>query len=115
MTQTASDIVRALLELSRSMPDGEGFLRSVRDGLNRHVTKEIVTATLVTPSGSAGALAEHVQKALSAQLGQPVELTERADPTLLGGAVLRYGDRQLDLSIRGGLDQLSSRLSVSRS
>lgn len=110
MKLSAADIVRALLELSRTMPDGAGFLKQIRDGLEQHVSDEIVTVTLTTPTGSAGALGVQVQAALEQKLGKKVELIEQADASLIGGAIVQYGDQQIDLSLRGNLREVETRL-----
>ncbi len=53
-------------------------------------------------------------KALAARLeamtGRTVELTVGIDPSLLGGIVVRVGDRLIDGSVRGRLERLRSQL-----
>ncbi|KRT64709.1 MAG: ATP synthase F1 subunit delta, F-type H+-transporting ATPase subunit delta [Chloroflexi bacterium CSP1-4] len=53
-------------------------------------------------------------RALTARLqrltGGRVELTTNVDPSLLGGVVVRLGDRLIDGSVRGRLERLRSRL-----
>jgi F-type H+-transporting ATPase subunit delta len=39
-------------------------------------------------------------------LGKKVELEERIDPDLIGGFILRVGDRQIDQSIKSKLQKL---------
>jgi F-type H+-transporting ATPase subunit delta len=43
---------------------------------------------------------------LSQRLGREVRLEARTDPSLLGGVVVRLGDRLLDASLRTRLDEL---------
>jgi F-type H+-transporting ATPase subunit delta len=53
-------------------------------------------------------------KALTARLeqmtGRKVELAVETDPSLLGGIVVRVGDRLIDGSVRGRLERLRSQL-----
>ena len=42
--------------------------------------------------------------------GGTVELSVETDPTLLGGLVVRVGDRLIDGSVRGRLERLRSQL-----
>lgn len=48
---------------------------------------------------------------LVAQLGDRVELTEKVDPDILGGIVIRVGDRQIDASISRQLADLKREFS----
>src|SRR5438067_2267484 len=103
MKITAQDITRALVDLSRTLPDGDAFLREVRDGLSKHVGEENkpIRVTIVTPTGDAGSLKETVQKLLKDRSGRAVEIEEQADPSLIGGAVVTFDDEQIDMSVRG--------------
>ena len=47
-----------------------------------------------------------IQEQLAAWLGKDVRLTARVEPELLGGLVMRIGDRLLDGSARGRLEAL---------
>jgi F-type H+-transporting ATPase subunit delta len=63
---------------------------------------------------SAAPLTEDEQRAVSSRLQQTtggrIELTVEVDPSLLGGLVVRVGDRLIDASVRGRLERLRSRL-----
>lgn len=112
MNSDASSVVRALVDLSKTMPNGESLLREVRDELSKHLhgTQETLSVTLITPSGSEPALLSSVRSMLEKKSGRPVEIQERRNSSLLGGAVLQIGDQQIDLSIRGALNDLESSL-----
>lgn len=117
MKATAHDMVKALLEYSKTVPGGKGeeFLRDVQ----RELAKEIgehentVHVEIVTPSGDAGALKEKVTQMLQQKTGRPVEITERADPAMIGGAMINFGDEQIDLSVRGALQQAAMSIGTS--
>jgi F0F1-type ATP synthase delta subunit len=112
MKASARDIAKSLVDLSATLSDGEQFLREIRDALNaklRDGGKSIV-ATLITPSGNAGKLSTAVSKYLQGKMNRSVEVIERANPDLIGGAILQYGDVQIDLSVRGALNDLELKL-----
>ncbi len=116
MKVTSTDVVRALLDLSRNLPAPMEFLRGVRDELTRKITTEeqTVHAVIVTPTGDAGGLKDTVLKLLSQKFpGRPVDLQEQADSTLIGGAVVRFGDEQVDMSVRTALQQAADQFASS--
>ncbi len=82
----------------------EEFQRLVdaRDGVVRAVA---TTAAPLRPE-ELRALRER----LASMTGRTVELTTDVDPQLLGGIVVRLGDRLLDGSVRGRLERLRSQL-----
>ena len=47
---------------------------------------------------------------LEAMTGGKVELTVETDPSVLGGLIVRVGDRLIDGSVRGRLERLRSQL-----
>lgn len=47
-----------------------------------------------------------VGEAIERQTGQTIELSSEIDPEILGGIVLRVGNKVLDASIRNGLERL---------
>jgi F-type H+-transporting ATPase subunit delta len=72
----------------------------------------IVRATVI----SATPLNEAEQRALREKLGQmangTIEMTVQIDPAILGGVIVRLGDRMIDGSVRGRLERLRSRLAA---
>jgi len=69
--------------------------------------------TLATATSAAPLSPDEVQ-ALTARMeqltGGRVELDLRTDPSLLGGLVVRIGDRLIDGSVRGRLERLRNQL-----
>jgi F0F1-type ATP synthase delta subunit len=109
MKHTTHDIAKAAIDAAYEMLNASGleheaarFAQDLRAELGSR--GQTVHAVLITPSGDAGALAKTVQAALEKKLGHPVEMTEKADTSLLGGAILEYGDTRLDVSVRGALN-----------
>jgi F-type H+-transporting ATPase subunit delta len=66
------------------------------------------TATTAEPLGDAER--EALVGRLEALTGGRVRLTTRVDPAILGGVVVRIGDRLIDGSVRGRLERLRARL-----
>lgn len=72
----------------------------------------VITATAT----SAAPLDEQELRALTARLeqltGARVQLSLATDPDLLGGVIVRYGDRLMDGSVRGRLERLRAELAA---
>ena len=90
-TQRAAEILSAYDELADR---ASGVLRA-----------EVVTAVPVDAQ-----LQERIARELSRRFGQSVRPTLRHDPSILGGLVVRVGDRVIDDSIRTHLQQLQAAL-----
>ena len=104
----------AATDAACAMVAKEGLgLRAFTDEVARLLPQydSTASAALSTVTGKAGADASALVKTLEKELNQPVELTEHANPALLGGAVLRVGDDRFDYSVRGALDQAKKALS----
>jgi F-type H+-transporting ATPase subunit delta len=71
-----------------------------------------VRATVTTAIGLADTDRSHLADQLTRHLGREVRLEARVDPAVLGGLVLRYGDRMIDGSVRTRLQQLRRRLAA---
>jgi F-type H+-transporting ATPase subunit delta len=116
MKPTIHDIAQAAVDSAYSMLEEHG-LTSEAPALARALQQalgargSLVRAVIVTPDGDAGSLVKSVQEMLEKHLGRPVELTQRADKSLLGGAILEYGDMRIDVSVRGALENARQQLS----
>lgn len=110
MNLNAADTVRALIELSKTLPHGGQFLREVRDGLTAEVGSgsSVIDVVITTPTGDAGDLKQAVKEMLKSRFKKPVQITEKADKSLIGGAIVMFGDERIDLSVRGSLTQAVS-------
>ena len=64
----------------------------------------VLPVTIVTPTGKAGSIAEIVSQALERKTGKRVTITQRADPAIIGGAVILYGDKRIDCSMQRTLE-----------
>jgi F-type H+-transporting ATPase subunit delta len=84
----------------------------VAEEFQRHLDRRAgLTRATVT---SAAPLAPEAVPALRDRIaeitGGPVEITVRVDGALLGGLVVRFGDRLIDGSVRGRLERLRAQL-----
>jgi len=68
-------------------------------------TAEITSALPLTDEEQ-----DSVKKELLATLGDKAELTYRVDPSILGGLVIRVGDRVMDGSVFGQLQELKDQI-----
>jgi F-type H+-transporting ATPase subunit delta len=68
--------------------------------------KGIQVAHVTTAIPLSTQLRSEFGKVLADQTGKTVDLKEHLDPNLIGGYVLRVGDRQLDDSVRNSLRRL---------
>ena len=66
---------------------------------------EIVSARELTPSELSGIVVR-----LSRRYGKTFDVTQRTDPALLGGMRITMGDRRIDGSLAGRLEELSREL-----
>jgi F-type H+-transporting ATPase subunit delta len=82
------------------------FFNEAWDKKNNTVEAEIVTARAIGKE----AIAE-LEKFIKARAGSDkVEMSEKIDPGLLGGVVLRYGNKSLDLSLKTKLADLKRQI-----
>lgn len=70
-----------------------------------------VEVTMTTAVAAGEKDAESLRKGLERKLDAPVHLRTAVDPSLLGGATLRYGDVLFDGSLRQRLSALKRQLS----
>jgi F-type H+-transporting ATPase subunit delta len=66
---------------------------------------EVETAYPLAPE-----MRERILESLAKTTGHRVAISEKTNPELLGGLRIRIGDRILDASIAGRLEQLKQRL-----
>lgn len=69
--------------------------------------KGIQKATVTTPFPLTGELRAKFKTIVTEQTGKTVELVEKVDPELIGGFVLKIGDRLMDNSVKHKLQTLS--------
>ncbi|GAB3824126.1 ATP synthase F1 subunit delta [Pontibacter rugosus] len=72
------------------------------------VEKGIQTAEVISAVPLSPALRDELGQRLVAETGKRIELVERVDPSLIGGFVLRVGDKQIDSSVKNSLRKLKN-------
>lgn len=72
--------------------------------------KGIQKATITTSTPLTVELRDQFTKIVADATGRTVELEEKVDQKLIGGYVLRVGDRQIDASIKSRLNELKLEL-----
>jgi F-type H+-transporting ATPase subunit delta len=90
-------------------------IEAIRDAFEELVAEaegrtdlEVVIAREVTAEGH-----ERLARLLGEKLGREVELQVRVDPSILGGVVVRQGDRVTDGSVRRRLSEMREELLAS--
>jgi F-type H+-transporting ATPase subunit delta len=90
-----SSILGAVLERYRALADAES-------GLTR------VQVTAAVPLDQR--LEQDIRDTLAQRLGGRIETTVQQDPSIIGGLIIRIGDRVIDSSLRTRLQQLRAAL-----
>ncbi len=96
-------LVRLLAERNKIVLLPE--IADLLDDLVRQSQAEDVADVLVAAPLSEG-MQQKIARALSERFGKKVSLRVHEDPSILGGLVIRLGDRQLDYSLRTRLEGL---------
>lgn len=110
MTLDPKLTARALADLAGDTPAGRQFLRRVREELTvqlKAMDKTLIVE-IVTPTGDSSTLRDAVKQYLESTLNRTVEIKDRTDPALIGGACITFGDQLIDISVRSGLEQAAA-------
>jgi F-type H+-transporting ATPase subunit delta len=68
----------------------------------------IVPAVITTARPLTGEIPASIRKSLEKETGKTIELSEKINPSIIGGMILRIEDLQYDGSISGQLDKIKS-------
>jgi F-type H+-transporting ATPase subunit delta len=103
------NLVRVLLLRGRidRLPDVAREFQRLRDR-RAGITQALVTSAVPLDEGEAAALRER----LAPVAGGRIEMTMQVDRGILGGVVVRLGDRLIDGSVRSRLERLRARLAT---
>lgn len=75
-----------------------------------NAARNMVDASVKAATELSDADLENIKARLSAVTGKTVRLQSKSDPSLIGGVVVRIGDKVIDGSITGRLDKLKENL-----
>lgn len=103
----ARNLARLLVERGRAgvLPQVVQEYDALADRESGVLRAEVTTAVPVSPQ-----LEQRIRNQLAGKLGGDVQTTVRQDPSILGGLVIRIGDRVIDGSVRTRLEQLQAAL-----
>ena len=111
----AQKLIGAALDEQRQRQLLEEFFSGIKHGkitvldeiedIGSAKTAEVITALPLTEEEK-----EIVIKEIFAKVGEKVEVNFRVDPSILGGIIIRIGDKVLDGSVSGQLQELRERL-----
>lgn len=103
----ARNLTRLLIERRRTplAPELLAAYDELTDRESGVLRAEVTTAVPVDAQ-----LEQRISRELSRRFGQSVRSTVRQDPSILGGLVVRIGDRVIDDSVRTHLQQLQAAL-----
>ncbi len=83
------------------LPEIHELFESMRREASARVVAEVTAAVRLD-----AAVQDRLAKALARELGKKVDLKVSRDADILGGLIIRIGDRQIDYSLRGRLEGL---------
>ena len=93
-------------QFSQTHPSSEpGYATLLGSLVDRLARAEVIAAVPVDDE-----LRTRISSALGEKLGAAVQTEVRQDPTILGGLIIRIGDRVIDTSVRTRLQQLQMAL-----
>jgi F-type H+-transporting ATPase subunit delta len=107
LSPVGRNLVAMLAERKRLVVMGEVLEQFV--ALRREAEKT-VEVELVTATPADAATQQRFAAALEKKLGRKVELKNRTDAGLIGGALIKAGDLAIDGSVRGRLERLATQL-----
>lgn len=88
------------------------LLEAIEEDFHRQSNEErgIVVADVTTAGVASAAQKDAIAKKLAAVTGKTVELRMHEDASIIGGVVVKIGDRRIDGSVAGRLDALKREL-----
>jgi len=86
------------------------YAEDVFNGLTAKAGKVTMAKIVVADAAVADDAAKRIKDILEQKLKRPAHCETEVDPNLIGGIMLKIGDRRLDASIRGRLDKLRQSL-----
>ena len=107
VTPLVTNFLDLVVEKERAnfLPQMQTEFARLVDESNHEADGEVVSAIPLTPAQRTALVA-----GLHAKFGVKVRLTEKVDPEILGGLVLKVGDKLLDGSVNSRLQRLNEQL-----
>lgn len=110
----AQKLIGATLDEQRQRQLLDAFFSGIEGGkvtvLNELEDAVADSAEVISALPLTGEEQETIKKNLSAKIGKEVPVTFKVDPTIMGGVIIRVGDKVLDNSVSGHLQELREAL-----
>lgn len=103
------NFLRTLVENKRQglLPEIAAQFEELKKEAESRVDVEVISAFPLQESEQA-----QLAEALAKRFGKAVNLSSRVDEDLIGGVLVRVGDKVIDGSLRGRIEQLASQLGI---
>lgn len=116
MSTPAKNLAEAALAALTEALKTEGLPSSPEEVLRllTSVSEEqsgLLTVTIASPSGDVGSSTQTIAKSIERKTGKSVVVRQIKDASLIGGAVVSYGDECIDLSVKRSLEDAELLLS----
>lgn len=111
-TGKVNDLTLSIFDII-SRKNREEYLPAIAKEFHKqyNVMKGIAEATITTVIPLSADLKKEVVAVVKKITGKDVELTEKVDESIIGGFILKIGDRQIDDSINSKLNELKLKFS----
>ena len=98
--------------LKLSLRKREALIPQIAENFIRlhKIHHKIQTAKVITATPLDGELKDQVIKYINSKTDFEIELVEEIDKAIIGGAIIKMGDQQLDSSVRRSLKELKKYL-----
>ena len=103
MNKLAMGFIRIIISKKREYLLEE-IVKSFIDLYKKH--NHVETATITTAVSISEGLKQRIVTYIKTQTNSQVELTEIVDKKIIGGAIIRLGDKQLDASVSTEIEEL---------
>jgi len=103
-------VLNALLAISDQDRGGRVLAIIEEFGAVASAARQKVTGEITTAIALDGAMLKKLAAELSRVTGKNVELFQKVEPAILGGAIIKVGEQIIDGSLRRKLDQIHDKL-----
>lgn len=104
LNEITKEFIKIIVRKKREL-----YLAAIADAFNSQYRKHknILRAVITTAHGLDESLKSKVMEIVKSGSASEVELVEKTDPTIIGGFILRVGDKQDDTSIKSKINKLN--------
>lgn len=106
MTSQVGNIIKGFLAYLEKTEQSH-LLPRIVENLAGYLTEKSGTAEVITAEPMTDNLKRTAEKYVARAFGSNHKIVNRIDPSIIGGIVIRVGDKVLDQSVRGKIRQIS--------